>query len=145
MGVRSVPFSQSSTLRPVLAATIAGTTDITSSAIDTAGFESVFVFVEFGTPAANNQIKLQQCDTSGGTYADLLGTLATVGASDEVVWCEVRRPVERYIKAVATRGTSTTIVRGYAILSGARSQPVSNNLAGTIAGESHASPAEGTA
>jgi hypothetical protein len=43
------------------------------------------------------------------------------------------------------RGTSTTIDWGIAIPYAARKKPVDNTVAGTIHGELHASPAEGTA
>jgi hypothetical protein len=45
----------------------------------------------------------------------------------------------------ALRGTSTTLEWCVALKFGAHSMPVDNTVAGTIHGEAHVSPAEGTA
>jgi hypothetical protein len=39
------------------------------------GFDGCLIIVRLGSPATNNNVKLQQCDTTGGTYADLTGSL----------------------------------------------------------------------
>ncbi len=80
-----------------------------------------------------------------GGAQDLLGTLVAPGASDEIQWVEIRNPRERYVRLVALRGTSTTIDWAIALPYGPRKLPVDNNIAGTIAGEVHSAPAEGTA
>lgn len=128
--------------------TTAGTSTITTDAIDTKGFSGVLVLSSFGTAASNNTVKLQQSsdDGSSDSYADLTGTSITSGSSDEDVWLDLYRPRERYIKAVFARGTSTTLESVWAILYGPLSAPVTyNNTTGTIVGEASAEVAEGTA
>lgn len=132
--------------REGVATTGAGTTPVNGATIDMQNFEGVLLLVKFGTPAANNTIKAQQGKQSDlSDAADLAGTQVGVGASDELVWIDLYRPQERYVRVVALRGTSTTIDWGVAIQYGAKKEPVDNTIAGTIHGEVHASPAEGAA
>jgi len=124
----------------------AGTSDVEGTILDMSGYEGVLFIASFGTPAANNTLHAQQdTDVAGGAMADLLGTSVGVGASDEDVWLDVHKPRERYVRAVADRGTSTTLECLIAIQYGARNMPVDNAVAGTIHGEQHTSPIEGTA
>lgn len=143
-------FLQNANIRPVAVAAIAAATDVTSSAVDMANVESVTFVGVFGTGAANNTLKLQQSNDLAGTpddYTDMAGTsVALGGASDEVVAVEVRNPTKRYVRAVAVRGTSSTLDALLAITTGFRSSTqATNSVVGTIASETHASPAEGTA
>lgn len=132
-------------IRSALATTAAGTTEIDGATIDTQGFEGVLFIAKFGTAASNNTLQAQQDSASGmGTVADVLGTSVAVGTSDEVVWLDFNKPLERYVRVQGERGTSSTLDWGVAILYGAKRQPVDNATAGTIAGELHASPIEGT-
>lgn len=130
-----------------LATTSGGTSTVTSSAIDMSGYENVICIAKFGTAAADNLLKAQQSSDDAATdaYSDLEGTSLGVGASDEIVWLDIKRPAKRYIKFLALRGTSTTLDAGIVIRYGAREMPVDNTTAGTIHGEQHVSPAEGTA
>lgn len=124
----------------------ANTTDVTSAEVDMAGYEGVLFISSFGTAAANNTMKAQQDTVTGmGSAADLLGTSVASGTSDEDVWIDVFRPRERFVRVIGLRGTSTTMESIWAIQYGARKQPVDNTTSGTIIGEAHASPAEGTA
>jgi hypothetical protein len=68
-----------------LTAGAAGTSDITSDAVDTSGCEGVLFIVSFGgiTAGAVTSIKVQQCDTSAGSYADLTGTAQTVADTND--------------------------------------------------------------
>ena len=139
-------LSKSALVREGIANTSAGTTTINGATIDMANYEGVLLAAKFGTPATDNQIKVQQGDQSDLSDAsDLKGTLVSVGASDEIVMVDLYRPAKRYVRMVALRGTSTTIDWGFAIRYDARKSPVDNALAGTIASETHVSPAEGTA
>lgn len=132
-------------IRSALATTTAGTSEIDGATIDMQGFEGVLFIAKFGTAAANNALQAQQdSDSAMGSPADLEGTLVGVGASDEIVYLELNKPKERYVRVQAERGTSTTLDWAVAILYGARKQPVDNTVAGTIYGELHVSPAEGT-
>lgn len=127
--------------------TAAGTDAVTSSAIDMNGYDSVMVLSSFGTAAAGNTVKLQASsdDGSADDYSDLEGTSTTSGTSDEDVFVDLKRAPKRYIKAVFARGTSSTLESVWALLYNARSLPVDNTTSGTIAGEQHTAPAEGTA
>lgn len=128
--------------------TTAGTTDVESSIIDMKGYEGVVFFTSLGTAAADNLIKVQQDDANGaGGMADLTGTGVTSGASpsNEDLWVEVYRPTKRYVRAVVVIDTSSTCESVYALQYGARQFPVDNTTSGTIEGEIHAEPAEGTA
>lgn len=127
--------------------TTAGTSTVTSDAIDMLGYDSVLVLSSFGTAASNNTVKLQQSsdDGSSDAYSDLEGTSVASGSSDEDVFVDLRKPEKRYIKAVFARGTSSTLESVWAILYNARSLPVDNTTSGTIVGEQFTTPAEGTA
>ena len=123
----------------------AATTDVESDGVDMAGFEGVIFMTSFGTAAADNLANAQQ-STDNSTFAALLGTaVAQGGASDEDVWIDIYRPLERYVSLHVDRGTSSTLESIWAIQYGARKLPVDNTTTGTIAGEAHVSPIEGTA
>ena len=128
------------------ATTAAGTTTVTGSTIDMQGYEGVLFIAKFGTAATDNTLKAAQGAASDmSDAADLLSTSVGVGASDELVWLDIYRPRERYVRALALRGTSTTLDSLWAIQYGPTVEPVDNTVAGTIHGELHSSPAEGTA
>src|SRR5688572_27415997 len=127
--------------------TITGTTAINSTPVDLAGFSGVLFIVRLGTPAANNNIRVQQ-DTAVamGAAADLVGTLVASGANN-VLAVEVLYPGgptgEQFVRCRVTRGTSTTIDSITAIRFGARSKPVT--MPSTVSFESWVGPIEGTA
>lgn len=128
----------------------AGTSDLTSEYIDTAGYDSVVIRVGFGaiTSSAVTSVKIQQCDTSGGTYADLEGTSIAVADDDDnqMTVHEIVRPRERYLKVVIDRGTANAVVDFCsATLFGAGKLPVTHDSATVVSAEVHVSPAEGTA
>lgn len=126
----------------------AATSDVTSDGVDMAGWDGCLFLTSFGTAAAGNSLKAQQAADSGGSpddFSDLAGTSVVSGTSDEDVWIDIYRPRKRYLKVVATRGTSSTLESVWAIQYRGRKAPVSNVLSGTIIGEAHVSPAEGTA
>src|SRR6266545_4233182 len=109
------------------AATAAGTTTVNSPIIDMKGFDSVLFIGTFGTPAANNTVKGQQGAVSTmSDAADLAGTSVAVAASDETVWLELVKPIERYVRAAFLRGTSTTLGEIYCVQFNAAAEPVSN-------------------
>ena len=125
-----------------------GTTDVTSDAVDTAGFETCLFIVPIGgvTSTAVTSIKVQQCDTSGGSYSDLTGTSVTIADSDDdkTFYVEVTRPREQFLKLVVDRGTAAATVGGViAILGGAGNKPTSHGA--SVSGEAHYGVAEGTA
>lgn len=125
----------------------AATSAVNGAGIDMANAEGVLFVTSFGTPASNNSIKSQQSDDDGAAddYTDLTGTSVGVGASDEDVYVDVIRPKKRYVRPVVSRGTSSALGDIWAIVYGLRSVPYTNTVSGTQAGETHHSPAEGTA
>lgn len=126
----------------------AGTSAITSAAVDTTGFESCTFIVPVGAvvSGAVTTMKVQQCDTTGGSYADLLGTSVTIADTDDdkLKYVEVFRPQEQFLKCVVSRATQNATIGGIiAILKGPNRRAVSQGS--NVAGEQHISVAEGTA
>lgn len=126
------------------ASTAAGTSTITqTTGIDTAGFDGTLFIIRLGTPATNNNIRVMQCATASGTYADLAGTLVGDHASDTPLVVDVRRSQSEFLKYKVTRGTSTTIDTVVAIQYKARTRPVTQITGLQL--EKHSAPSEGTA
>lgn len=92
-----------------VASVATGTSTITGTALDMAGFEGALFIVRLGSPATNNNIRLSQCDTSGGSYAELTGSLVGNHATDNPLVIDIFRPREQFLKYIVTRGTTTTI------------------------------------
>ena len=129
--------------------TAAGTTDVDSIGVDMTGYDGVLFLSSFGTAASGNSIEAQVSATVSGTYASLTGTLVASGTSDEDVWLDIGGGVadatKPFIRVKAKRGTSSTCESIWAIQYRARSVAISNVVSGTIIGEKHTQPAEGTA
>jgi len=128
----------------------AATSAVNSASVDMAqdgGWNGVMFFTSFGTAAANNTLNLAQSsdDGSADDFTDLTGSSVASGSSDEDVWIDCYRPEKRYVRAEAARGTSSTLESVWALLYEPRNIPADNTTSGTIAGEAHATPAEGTA
>jgi len=127
--------------------TATGTTAIDSTHVDMAGFSGVLFIVRLGSPAANNNIRVQQ-DTAVAmaAAADLAGTLVAAGANN-VVAVEVVYPGgptgEQFVRCRVTRGTTTTIDSITTIRFGARTSPVA--MPSTVSFESWMGTGEGTA
>lgn len=138
-------LSNDAKLAQAIATTSAGVTTINGGEQDMQGYEGVLFIVKLGTAAADNNLKAQQDSATGmGSAQDLEGTKTGNGATDGILWLDIYKPRKRFVRCVALRGTSTTIDWGVAIRYTSRGKPVSNVLAGTIFGELHVSPAEGT-
>jgi hypothetical protein len=127
-----------------VASVATGTSTIDGAALDMAGFEGALFIVRLGSPATNNNLRIRQCDTSGGTYADLLGTKVGDHATDSPLIVNVVRPREQFLKYQITRGTTTTIDIVTIIQYGAKGVKPVSQPAGTQA-EQHHWPPEGTA
>lgn len=125
--------------------TTAGTSAVNSDEVDMQGYEGVLFITSFGTAAADNTVNGAQSSVSGGTFVDLLGTSVASGTSDEDVWLDIYRPIDRFVRLEAARGTSSTLESIWAIQYGPKKMIVDNTTSGTIIGELHESPAEGTA
>lgn len=123
----------------------AGTSSSNGTEVDMQGYEGVIFVVVYGTSAADNGIHVEQ-DTATGmaSAADLENTQVFLDGTETVSICQVHKPRERFLRAVADRGTSSTIPAGIAIKYGARSMAVDNDADTDNSAESHVSPAEGT-
>ena len=133
-------------------AVVAGTSLITSSALDTQGYENVKFYTLFGaiTSGGVQSVKVQQSsdDGSADAYADLLGTSQSVADTDDnkIVVTEIVKPRERYLKVLVPRATQNAVVDGIvAVLSKARKKATSDDSTTVVGREIHVSPAEGTA
>ena len=122
----------------------AATTAVNSTSVDMAGYEGVIFITSFGTAAADNTAEVSQ-SADNSSFSDLAASQVASGTSDEDVWIDVYRPSDRYVRLEVARGTSSTLESIWAIQYGAKSQPVDNTTSGTIVGELHIAPAEGTA
>ena len=123
--------------------TAAGTSTITGSSLDMTGFDGAIFVIRLGTPATNNNLRIQQCDTASGTYADLVNTKVGDHGTDTPLVVDIRRPQKGFLKYQVTRGTSTTIdtvcITQYRSRTKPTTQPTNTQI------ERHLSPAEGTA
>lgn len=127
----------------------AGSSAATSEYIDTGGYEGVRLMIGLGAvvSGAATSVKVSQCDTSGGSYADLLGSSITVADTDDfkVAVIDIYLPRKRYLKVVTSRATQNATVDFItAELYGTRKQATTDD-ATVISREIHVSPAEGTA
>lgn len=126
----------------------AGQTAITSSAVDTAGYEGVLFIVGAGTITGGGvqSIKVQQSsdDAAADDYSDITGTNQAVAddADNTSFRVDVHRPTKRYLKLIVSRATqNSTFGAIYALKYGARNRPVASQLTG----EAFTAPIEGTA
>ncbi len=126
-----------------VASVATGTSTITGTALDMQGYTGALFIVRLGSPATNNNLRVSQCDTTGGSYADLLGTLVGNHATNNPLIVDVYRPKEQFLKYVVTRGTTSTIDIVTIIQYGARNKPATQP-SGTDA-EKFINVAEGTA
>lgn len=108
---------------------------VTTAAVDTLGYTVCEIFVYLGaTDIALTALKLQECDTSGGTYVDIDGTVygtdadisgatsTLPSATDDNKFFKFEVDLKgrkRYIDLNATVGDGTTgaFVTAFAILS----------------------------
>ena len=126
--------------------TAAGTSDVTSDIIDTAGFDSVVFLTSVSTANATNSFKVQQNTANQTTgMADLAGSSVSSGTSDEDLLIEVAKPQERYLQVVVSRGASTTCESIWAILYHGQTNLAANIVSGTSIAEQSQVPDEGTA
>jgi hypothetical protein len=139
-------------IKPVQALTIAsgasGSTPVDGAIIDTAGYGGCLFVVQTGpiTAGAVTSVKVQQdTDAAGGTMADLAGTAQAIADDKDntVFYIDVKRPHERYLRLVLSRGTQAATAAAMAYLYDGRKRPPT--FPADVVGERHASPAEGTA
>jgi hypothetical protein len=126
----------------------AGATPINGAIIDMANFTGVVFVVQFGAIVAGavTSIKAQQgAQANMSDAADLAGTGQTVAddADDKCFFIDVKNPTKRYVRLVVSRATQNATCSAMAYSYGPSSAAVSHGS--NVAGERHASPAEGTA
>ena len=112
--------------------TVAGTSTINSDELDMNGYDGVLFVTSYGTAATGNTVTMEHSDTSGASFAATLA-LKTSGASDEDVLLDVNRPVKRYVRLSAARGTSSTLESIWGIQYKSRTLALDNSTTGTIA------------
>ena len=128
----------------------AGTADINGVTLDMANFEGVLIAVRMGaiTGGAVTSIKAQQGAASDlSDAADLAGTAQTIADTDDekTFYIDLYKPRERYVRLVVDRGTANAVVSSADYIQyGPRSLPVASH-GSNVSGETHISPAEGTA
>jgi hypothetical protein len=140
-------------IQRVMNAVAAGTSNQTSSAVDTQGFDGVMFVASFGTLTATQvtSLKAQTSSDDGASdaYDDLAGTLVgpmTDADSNKQLILDIYKPRKRYLKAVVNRATANAVIDGVtAILYRGRKAPVTQPSASVSASEQWVSPAEGTA
>jgi len=131
------------------AAGVAATTDINGATLDMQGFEGALIIVTFGaiTATAVTSIKAQQGQQSDlSDAADLLGSAQAIADRDDekVFYIDVHKPRERYVRVVVDRGTANAVVASAEYIQyGPHKAPTIHGA--NVAGETHISPAEGTA
>lgn len=111
--------------------TAAGTSDVTSSSVDMAGWDGVVFLTSVGTAASGNIVTLHSSSDDSNFSATT--ALKTSGSSDEDVAVDLQSPVSRYYKAVVTRGTSSTCESIWAIQYRGRSKAQTFAVTGTSA------------
>lgn len=128
----------------------AGTTDINGVTLDMANYEGVLIAVTMGAIVATavTSIKAQQGEASDmSDAADLAGTSQAVAVADaeKTFYIDLKKPRERYVRLVVDRGTANATVASATYFQyGPRTIPVASH-GSNVSGETHISPAEGTA
>ena len=125
----------------------AGTTDITGATCDCQRAGGLQIEVVMGAIVAGavTTIKAQGSDDDS-TYADLAGTAQTVAddADNKVFYVDIVRPLHRYLKLIVARATqNATVGAALAHKYGPIKAPVTQGT--NVSGETHYSPAAGTA
>ncbi len=126
----------------------AGTSDITSSTVDTANAEGVRFIVQMGAivSGAVTSIKVQHSDTTtSGDFVDVAGTAQTIADDDdeEVFISDIHKPTKRYVRLIVDRGTQNATCSAIAEVYGLRTQPATDGTG--VTRELFAYPASGTA
>lgn len=125
----------------------AGASAISGTGLDMSAFESVLMVCRFGaiTTGAVTSIKAQQSEDNS-SFADLEGTGQTVADTDDdlIFYIDLIKPRERYVRLAVSRATQNAVVaEAHYVQYGAMKQPTTQPTG--VNGETHVSPAEGTA
>ena len=127
----------------------AGQTAINGTTLDMSGYEGVLIIVRMGaiTATAVTSINAAQGAASDlSDAADLAGTKVTIADDDdeEVFYIDLFKPRERYVRVEVARATANAVVASAEYLQYGAATAVTTQPTG-VTGESHVSPAEGTA
>lgn len=123
----------------------AATSAVNSTAIDMSGWDGVLFLTTMAVANAGNYINAAQgASADGSDAADLEGTKVVCTGANEALWLDIYKPTDRYVRLEAVRTASSAMGEIYAIQYNGRIVP-DNVTAGTLTGELHISPAEGTA
>ena len=132
-------------------AVAAGTTNQTTTAVDTAGFQGCRFIAAFGTITATavTSVKVTQADDAGISVnaEDLAGSGVSLTPStddNKVVIVDVFKPTRRYLQLTVLRGTANAVIDGVvAELYEGRNYPEAKDT--TVKGQALlVSPAAGT-
>jgi len=130
---------QNTVTKLIVANTSTATNATTTGLVDTLGFDSIGVDVMLDSQAATSSnpatLKLQECDTSDGTYANITGLVGdatdgfTIPAADTDNAQMLRLNVDararmRYLKLLITPAGATQIVGGTAVCGKAKDSTV---------------------
>lgn len=141
----NLPLVEAVKIDQVKAAVATGTTAINSNEVDMEGYDGVLFIASFGSTATDISLKAQQDTVTGmGGAADLEGSSKALDATAKIIFLDIFRPLERFVRVVATRTTTTTIEAIWAIRYKARNPPVANASSAQLV-KQLVSPAEGTA
>lgn len=125
----------------------AGTSAVNGDTVDLANVEEILITIPFGTivSGAVTSVKWQEGSTTSPT-TDVVGTSITVADTEDDTTKIIRivKPRSRYGRVVVTRGTqNATLGAIHYHLFGSRTLPPTDGT--TVVGETHISPAAGTA
>jgi hypothetical protein len=119
--------------------TAAGTSPITGTGVDMAGYDGVLFLTSLSVANAGNFMTAGHSDTDSA-YAPTLATVNS-GTSDEDLFLDILHPVKRFVNVIVTVGTSSTIESMWAIQYKGRSAPPVNTLSGTAIQKQFNAPA----
>jgi len=138
--------------KPLLDYQAAGTSDtLTSSTLDTAGYDSVCFITKLGaiTAPGTVNVKLRQgANSAMSDGADLEDTNIAADSDDDnrLIVHDVHRPRERYMDVQIVRAAGNAVIDSVvAVLYNAKNRPPTQVTTDVVASEFHLSPAEGTA
>ena len=131
-------LSRNVKLTTIQAAVAAGSTDVETSEVDTSGYEGVLL-LGMVTPASSQstcKLSAQSAASTTATFVTIEGSSAEYAAGPtsriNILASDVYKPVDRYVRAYVTRGTSNTAIEGVAaILYGPKKAPVTSTSSDT--------------
>jgi len=126
--------------------TTAGTGDVSCASVDMAadgGYDGVLFMTSYGTAAADNILKAagSDDDSTFSEYASTAQIASGAAPSNEDVLLDIQRPLQRYVKPVPERGTSSTCESVWAIRYRSRNRAVTTVVSGTAGLAQATSPA----